>query len=61
MLAAPGQTYYAKVESFQGLDPSANRDVPLTTFVVVLADPETGRREIGRLRYAAQQRNGRFN
>lgn len=61
VLAAPGQTYYAKVESFQGLDPSANRDVPLTTFVVVLVDPETARREIGPLRYTAQQRKGQFN
>ena len=58
VLAAPGQTFYAKVESFKGLDPSANRPVPLTTFVVVLVDPATARREIGPLWYTAQQQKG---
>lgn len=52
----PGQTVYAKVESFKGLDPTANhREALLTTFVVVLMDTATGRREIGPLWYDAAQ------
>jgi hypothetical protein len=58
VLAAPGQTFYARVESFQGLNPSADRDVPLTTFVVVLVDPQTARREIGSLSYMARYQTG---
>ncbi len=55
---APGQVAYAKIGSFQGLNPTANRDVPLTTFVVMLADPETARREMGRLWYSAGWKKG---
>jgi hypothetical protein len=45
-----GQTAYAKIESFRGLDPSANRPEPLTTFVVELIAPEIAEREMGQLR-----------
>ena len=56
--AAPGQTFYAKVETVRGTDPSANRPVPLTTFVVVLVEPETAQREIAPLWYTAQKQQG---
>jgi hypothetical protein len=58
VVAAPGQTFYAKVESFKGLNPGADRDVPLVTYVVVLVDPATARREIGPLWYTAQHPKG---
>ena len=44
-----GQTVYAKIESFRGLDPTSNVPVPQTTFVVVLIAPEIAEREMGRL------------
>lgn len=53
VVAAPGQTFYAKIETLRGLDPTADRPVPLITFVVVLVDPETARREIAHLWYTA--------
>lgn len=56
--AAPGQTFYAKIETVRGLDPTANRPVPLTTFVVVLVEPETAQREIAPLWYTAQTAEG---
>jgi hypothetical protein len=56
--AAPGQIFYAKIETVRGLDPSANRPVPLTTFVVVLVEPEIAQREIAPLWYTAQQTAG---
>lgn len=49
----PGQTVYAKVESFKSLDPSAGRPVLQITYVVVLQDTATGRREIDHLRLMA--------
>ena len=56
VIVAPGQSVYAKVQSFKGLDPTVNnREVLLATFVVVLVDTATGRREIGPLWYDAQQ------
>ncbi|HEX7968447.1 MAG TPA: hypothetical protein VF502_09520 [Stellaceae bacterium] len=55
---APGQVAFAKITSFKGLDPTANRAVPLTTFVVTLVDPETARREIGHLWYTARRQKG---
>ena len=58
VVAAPGQTFYAKIETLRGLDPSANRPVPLTTYVVVLVDPEIARREITHLWYTAENRKG---
>jgi Protein of unknown function (DUF2846) len=58
VVAAPGQTFYAKIETLRGLDPAADRAVPLTTFVVVLIDPETARHEIARLWYTAQKADG---
>jgi uncharacterized protein DUF2846 len=58
VLAAPGQTFYAKIETVRGLDPTANRPVPLTTFVVVLVDPEIARREIAHLWYIAERQRG---
>jgi hypothetical protein len=56
--AAPGQTFYAKVGTVRGIDPSASRPVPLTTFVVVLVDPETAQREIAQRWYTTQTRKG---
>jgi len=56
VVAAPGQTFYAKIETLRGLDPTADRAVPLTTFVVVLVDPETARREIAHLWWYAAER-----
>ena len=58
VVAAPGQTFYAKIETLRGLDPSADRAVPLTTFVVVLIDPEIARREIAHLWYTAERQKG---
>jgi hypothetical protein len=54
---APGQVIYAKVTSFKGLDPSAGDSAELITYVVVLMDPATGRREIDPLWYEAQSSN----
>lgn len=45
-----GQTAYAKIESFRGLDPTADMPEPQTTFVVVLIAPEIAEREMGQLR-----------
>jgi uncharacterized protein DUF2846 len=56
VIAAPGQTFYAKIETVRGLDPTANRPVPLTTFVVVLKEPEVAQREIAQRWYTAQRR-----
>ena len=58
VVAAPGQSFYAKIETLRGLDPSADRAVPLTTFVVVLIDPEIARREIAHLWYTAERQKG---
>ena len=58
VVAAPGQTFYAKIETIRGIDPGFDRPVPLTTFVVVLVEPETGQREIAPLWYTAQARQG---
>ena len=58
VVAAPGQSFYAKIETLRGLDPSADRAVPLTTFVVVLIDPEIARREIAHLWYIAERQRG---
>ncbi len=55
---APGQAAYAKITSFKGLNPTANRAVPLTTFVVTLVDPVNAQREIGQLRYMARRQKG---
>jgi hypothetical protein len=49
----PGQTVYAKVTSFKSLNPTGNRQSAISTFVVVLMDPVTARREIGPLWYEA--------
>jgi hypothetical protein len=46
---APEQTVYAKIESFKSANPAGNRFALQTTFVVVLMDSATGRREIGPL------------
>lgn len=56
VLAAPAQTFYAKIETVRGLDPSANRPVPLTTFVVVLKQPEVAQPEIAQRWYTAGAR-----
>jgi hypothetical protein len=58
VVAAGGQTFYAKIESLRGLDPSADRPVPLTTYVVVIVDPETARREVAQRWYTAEERMG---
>jgi hypothetical protein len=50
-----GQTVYAKITSFKGLNPTVNRPAELVTYVVVLMDPATARREIGPLRYEARR------
>ncbi len=51
---AAGETVYAKIASFRSIDPTVNdAEVLITTFVVVLVDPATGRREIGSLWYTA--------
>ena len=47
---AAGDTAYAKIESFRGLNPSANRDELQTTFVVELIAPEVATRELQQLR-----------
>jgi hypothetical protein len=44
-----GQAAYAKIESFRGLDATANHPELQTTFVVVLIAPETAAREMGQL------------
>jgi hypothetical protein len=58
VVAAPGQTFYAKIETVRGLDPTADRAVPLTTFVVVLIEPEPAQHEIAPLWYTAQRQEG---
>ena len=50
-----GQTIYAKITSFKGLNPTVNRPAELVAFVVVLMDPATAQREIGPLRYEARR------
>jgi hypothetical protein len=50
-----GQTVYAKITSFKGLDPTADRPAELVTYVVVLMDPAAARREIGPLWYEARR------
>jgi len=51
---APGQTVYAKITSFKGLNPAiSNTDAVLTTFVLDLIDPVIARREVGQLWYTA--------
>jgi hypothetical protein len=55
---APGQTVYAKVESFKSANPTADRFVPQTTFVVVLMDTATGEREIAPLWLQARRQKG---
>ena len=54
VIVAPGQTVYAKVTSMRSLDPTRGRPAWLITYVVVLVDTLTGRREIGGLEYSAQ-------
>ena len=52
---AAGETVYAKISSFKNLDPTVDgMGATITTFVVTLVDPATGRREIGKLWYTAQ-------
>jgi uncharacterized protein DUF2846 len=53
VIVAPGQTIYAKIEVVRSLDPTRDRPSPLATYVVVLVDTVTGRREIGGLWYSA--------
>jgi len=48
-----GQIVYAKITSFKGLNPAVNHPAEMVTFVVVLIDPATARREIGPLWYEA--------
>ena len=50
-----GDVVYAKIESFNGLDPVGNSDDLQATFVVVLMDPVAARREIGPLWYQAER------
>ncbi|MGO8917342.1 MAG: hypothetical protein ACLQJR_15655 [Stellaceae bacterium] len=52
--AAAGETIYAKITSFKGLDPGADGGGTMTTFVLILVDPAAGRREIGKLWYTAR-------
>ena len=49
VIVAPGQTVYAKVQTFKSANPTTDRFQLQTTFVVVLMDTATGRREIGPL------------
>ncbi len=58
VLIQPGQTVYAQIQSLRGLNPRANQPVTQTTFVVVLQDTVTGRRQIGPLWYEARQQKG---
>ena len=58
VVAAPGQAFYAKIEALRGLDPSADRAVPLVTYVVVLVEPEVARREIAHLWLVAEKAKG---
>lgn len=51
----PGDIVYAKITSFKGLNPTANRPAELVTYVIVLMDPATAQREIGPLRYEARR------
>lgn len=50
---AAGDTVYAKIESFNGLEATGSSDELQTTFVAVLVDPIAARREIGPLWYDA--------
>jgi len=52
----PGQTVYAKITSFNSVDPSSSSSDLITTFVINLVDPTVGRSEIGSLQYSAQLR-----
>lgn len=56
--AAPGQTFYARIEALRGVDPSASRAVPLTTFVLMMIDPVTAQQEIAPLFYTTQNQKG---
>jgi hypothetical protein len=56
VIVAPGQTIYAKIETLRSLDPTRDRPAWLNTYVVVLIDTITGRREIGGLWYSASTR-----
>jgi Protein of unknown function (DUF2846) len=54
--AASGQTFYAKIETVRGINPAADRPVPLTTYVVMLIDPQIAQREIQQRWYTVQNR-----
>jgi hypothetical protein len=56
--AAPGQTFYLRIEAIRGIDPSANRPVPLTTFVLMPIDPQIAQQEIAPLFYTTQNEKG---
>jgi hypothetical protein len=51
----PGDIVYAKITSFKSLNPTADSPVEQVTYVVVLMDPDTARREIGPLWYEARR------
>jgi hypothetical protein len=53
---APGQTAYAKIESFRGISSNSVEGADIPTFVIVLIDPAQARREIGGLWYQARTR-----
>jgi hypothetical protein len=55
---AAGDSVFAKIESFNGLDDTGASDLQ-TTFVVVLVDPVAARREIGPLWYDVRLTAGR--
>ncbi len=55
--AMAGQTIYAKITSFKGLNPTVSSGgATMTTFVVTLTDPATARHEIATLWYTAKAR-----
>jgi uncharacterized protein DUF2846 len=54
--ATAGQTIYAKITSFKGLNPTVSSGGIMTTFVVTLMDPATARHEIATLWYTAKAR-----
>ena len=54
----PGDIVYAKITSFKSLSPTADEPEETVTYVVVLMDPETARREIGPLWYEARAGRG---
>ena len=51
-----GRQIYARIGSFRTIDPSSHSQALMTTYVVMLQDTRTGRRDVGRLWYTPCER-----